>query len=58
MDLVNFFSAAEARTDRWRQLNAVGRAWESSIAQGKPDEKLRVEAAQLCSSGDTTRRTL
>jgi len=47
MDLVDFFSAAEARTDRWRQLNASSRAWEASIEQGKPDEKLRTEAAQL-----------
>ena len=37
MDLVNFFSASEARTDRWRQLNAAGRAWEASVAQGKSD---------------------
>ena len=47
MDLVDFFSAAEARTDRWRQLNAAGRAWEASIAQAKPDENLRAEATQL-----------
>jgi arginine decarboxylase len=47
MDLANFFSAAEARTDRWRQLNATGRAWEASIAKGKPDEKMHAEAAQL-----------
>jgi arginine decarboxylase len=47
MDLVNFFSAAEARTDRWRQLNATSRAWEASIAKGKPDEIMHAEAAQL-----------
>jgi arginine decarboxylase len=47
MDLTNFFSAAEARTDRWRQLNAAGRAWEAAVAQGKPDKKLHAEAAQL-----------
>jgi arginine decarboxylase len=47
MDLANFFSAAEARTDRWRQMNAAGRAWEASIAQGKSDEKLHAEAVQL-----------
>ena len=33
MDLANFFSASEARTDRWRQLNAAGRAWEAAVAQ-------------------------
>jgi len=27
IDLRDFFSAAEARTDRWRQMSAVGRAW-------------------------------
>jgi len=47
MDLANFFSASEARTDRWRQLNAAGRAWEAAVAQGKPDKKLHAETAQL-----------
>jgi arginine decarboxylase len=47
MDLANFFSASEARTDRWRQLNATGRAWDAAVAQGKPDKKLHAEAAQL-----------
>ncbi|MGB7971930.1 MAG: hypothetical protein WCF31_08180 [Candidatus Deferrimicrobiaceae bacterium] len=47
MDLTNFFSASEARTDRWRQLNATARAWETAVAQGKPDKKLQTEAVQL-----------
>jgi arginine decarboxylase len=47
MDLTNFFSASEARTDQWRQLNAAGRAWEAAVAQGKPDKKLHAEAAKL-----------
>jgi arginine decarboxylase len=47
MDLADFFSASEARTDRWRQLNATGRAWDAAVAQGKPDKKLHAEAAQL-----------
>lgn len=47
MDLTNFFSASEARTDQWRQLNAAGRAWEAAVAQGKPDKKLHAEAARL-----------
>ncbi len=47
MDLSNFFSAAEARTDRWRQMNATGRAWESAVIQGQPDEKFHTEVAHL-----------
>src|SRR5499426_135031 len=47
IDLRDFFSAAEARTDRWRQMSAVGRAWESSVMRGKPDEASRDEAAKL-----------
>src|SRR5215510_12201051 len=47
IDLRDFFSAAEARTDRWRQMSAVARAWESSVTRGKPDESSRDEAAKL-----------
>ena len=47
IDLRDFFSAAEARTDRWRQMSAVGRAWETSVARGKPDDSLREDAAKL-----------
>ncbi|HEY2920045.1 MAG TPA: decarboxylase [Candidatus Binatia bacterium] len=47
MDLKDFFSAAEARNDRWCEMNTVGRAWEAAIAQGQPDEKLHAQAAQL-----------
>ena len=47
MDLKDFFSAAEARTDRWCEMNTVGRAWESAIAQGQPADKLQAQAAQL-----------
>src|SRR5262245_27984781 len=47
IDLRDFFSAAEARTDRWRQMSAVGRAWESSVARGKPDESLADDAGRL-----------
>ena len=47
IDLRDFFSAAEARTDRWRQMSAVARAWESSVTRGKPDEASRDEAAKL-----------
>ena len=31
--LVDFFSAAEARVDRWRQLAAVVRAWQATPAR-------------------------
>ena len=47
MSLANFFSASEARTDRWRQLNAIGRAWEASIAQKKSGDKLHAESVAI-----------
>ena len=47
MNLSHFFSAAEARTDRWRQMNAAGRAWESAIAQGRKDQQLYDEVVRL-----------
>jgi arginine decarboxylase len=47
MDLKDFFSAAEARTDRWSEMNTVGRTWEAAIAQGQPTDKLHAQAAQL-----------
>jgi arginine decarboxylase len=37
------FSAAEARNDRWRQLSAVVRSWQSAAAQGR-EEALLAEA--------------
>jgi arginine/lysine/ornithine decarboxylase len=47
MNLSHFFSEGEARIDRWRQMNAAGRAWEAAIAQGQSDEKFYAEAVQL-----------
>jgi arginine decarboxylase len=47
MDLKDFFSAAEARSDRWCEMNTVGRAWEAAIAQGQPGDKLHADAARL-----------
>ena len=47
MNLSNFFSAAEARTDRWRQINAAGRAWEAAIAQGQNDESFTRTSCSL-----------
>ena len=32
----DFFSAAEARVDRWRQLGAVTRAWQTAVGRGRP----------------------
>jgi arginine decarboxylase len=47
MDLKDFFSAAEARIDRWCEMNSVGRAWEAATTQGQPADKLLAQAAQL-----------
>ena len=47
MDLKDFFSAAEARTDRWRQLAAAGRSWDAALARGQSDEKASAAARQL-----------
>jgi len=49
-DLRDFFSAAEARIDRWRELCAVGRAWEAAVAHGtsrEPGADLHAAAAGL-----------
>jgi arginine/lysine/ornithine decarboxylase len=49
-DLRDFFSAAEARIDRWRELCAVGRAWEAAVAHGtsrEPGADLHAGAAGL-----------
>jgi arginine decarboxylase len=43
MDLKDFFSAAEARLDRWQRLNSVAKA----LAQPSATEALRVQAATL-----------
>ena len=47
MDLSNFFSAAEARMDRWSQINTTARSWESAMKGGRPTEKLKAEAASI-----------
>src|SRR5215467_9898500 len=47
LDLKDFFSAAEARSDRWHQLNAAGRAWEAAVVQGQPEERFHAEAVRL-----------
>ena len=47
MDLKDFFSAAEARIDRWCELSTVGRAGRRRSPRGKPPDKLIAQAAQL-----------
>jgi arginine decarboxylase len=47
LDLKDFFSASEARTDRWRQMHAAGRTWEAAVDQGQRDDSLPAEAARL-----------
>ncbi len=47
MDLKDFFSAAEARIDRWSEMNSVGRALEAAIAQGQAVDQLHAQAAEL-----------
>src|SRR5688572_11484487 len=47
VDLKDFFSAAEARTDRWRQLHAAARGWEAAVAQARHDDRLQTDAARL-----------
>jgi arginine decarboxylase len=46
-DLADFFSATEARTDRWRQLNATVRAWQSATGTDPQDTKRYAEAVAL-----------
>ncbi|HVG72167.1 MAG TPA: hypothetical protein VM819_14715 [Vicinamibacterales bacterium] len=45
--LVDFFSAAEARVDRWRQLSAVVRAWQAAPALNGAGDALFAEAVAL-----------
>ena len=45
--LNEFFSAAEARTDQWRQLYAVTRAWHAAVTQGKPHDSSFMLAVTL-----------
>ena len=45
--LAEFFSAAEARIDRWRQLSAVVRAWQAAAATGTPGDARFEEAVLL-----------
>ena len=42
MDLANFFSAAEARMDRWSQLNTTARSWEDVVKGSRTAEGLKL----------------
>jgi arginine decarboxylase len=46
-DFQDFFSAAEARIDRWRELSAVGRAWEAAVSRGQSADSSHGDAARL-----------
>jgi arginine decarboxylase len=46
-NLAQFFSAAEARTDRWRQMSAVVRGWQSAAAQNGKEDQIFAEAVGL-----------
>jgi arginine decarboxylase len=45
--LGNFFSAAEARIDRWRQVAATMRAWQASTLTHEREDALYAEAVSL-----------
>jgi arginine decarboxylase len=49
LEVEEFFAAAEARTDRWRQMNAAARAWEAA-AHAEPGERARSAAGRLFST--------
>ena len=45
--LTDFFSAMEARTDRWRQISAIARAWQAAATRSDKDDALFAEALML-----------
>ena len=49
LELEEFFSAAEARTDRWRQLNAAARAWAGEATRAESAQHAHVTAGRLLS---------
>jgi arginine decarboxylase len=49
-DLTPIFAAADNRTDQWRELHALSRAWATATPQGEQAESLRAEAARLFGS--------
>src|SRR5215203_3298690 len=49
-DLTSVFAAADRRTDQWRQLHALSRAWATAPANGDQAESLRADAASTLGS--------
>jgi arginine decarboxylase len=45
--LTEFFSAAEARADQWRQLSAVVRAWQSAATRGRREDAKFIDVLNL-----------
>ncbi|GMW05215.1 MAG: amino acid decarboxylase [Nevskiales bacterium] len=45
--MLQHFSIADARQDRWAQLAIVGRAWEAAAGRGENTDRLRGDAARL-----------
>jgi arginine decarboxylase len=46
-DLANVLAAAVNRTDQWRELHALSRAWVTATPQSEQAESLRAEGARL-----------
>ena len=49
-DLTPVFAAADHRTDQWRELHALSRAWATAPAKGPYAENLRADAARTFGS--------
>src|SRR5437762_4268376 len=46
-DLTTVLAAADNRTDLWREMNAVARAWATAAPQSAQADSLRADAARL-----------
>jgi len=49
-DLTPIFAASDSRTDQWRELHALSRAWATVPANGAQAESLRGDAARTFQS--------
>ena len=49
-DLTTVFAAADRRTDQWRQLHALSRAWATAPANSDQAESLRADAIRTFES--------
>jgi arginine decarboxylase len=49
-DLTTLFAAADRRTDQWRQLHALSRAWATAPANSDQAESLRADATRTFQS--------